>query len=110
MIARVWSARATRADAPRYLEYFRTHVLPELQAIPGYEGANALTRDIVNDAGGRAGAGDNVVEVVVITRWASLAAVRAFAGEPIDQAVVHSAAAALLIDYDKDVRHYAVEV
>jgi heme-degrading monooxygenase HmoA len=108
MIARVWSARATRAGAPRYVEYFTAHVLPELAAIPGYEGASVLTRDI---AGAGAPAADTVaVEVLVVTRWASLDAIRAFAGESIDRAVVHSEAAALLTDYDGHVTHYSVEV
>jgi heme-degrading monooxygenase HmoA len=99
MIARMWSARAPRAGAPRYVDYFRTHVLPELAAIAGYEGARVLTRDRDGDA-----------EVVVITWWTSLDAVRAFAGDALDTAVVHSAAAALLTDYDRHVAHYTIEV
>ena len=96
MIARVWSARATRAGAPQYVDYFTTHVLPELGAIAGYRGANVLTR------------GDDSVEIVVITWWASLDAVRAFAGDTLDTAVVHGAAAALLTSFDREVKHYAV--
>jgi len=98
MIARVWSARATRAGAPQYVDYFTTRVLPELGAIAGYQGAKVLTR------------GDDEVEIVVITWWASLDALRAFAGESVDTAVVHHAAAALLTSFDRDVRHFAVAV
>jgi heme-degrading monooxygenase HmoA len=99
MIARVWSARATCAGAPQYVEYFTAHVLPELAAISGYEGAKVLTSDR-----------DSAVDIVVITWWTSLEAIRAFAGDAIDNAVIHPAAAALLTGFDRDVKHYAVAV
>ena len=65
-------------------------------SIPGYKGAEVLV-----------GSGPDV-EVTVITRWASLDAIRAFAGETITAAVVHPAAAALLIDFDRQVVHCEV--
>lgn len=99
MIARVWTARATRAGAPQYAAYFTAHVLPELGAIDGYKGAKVLTADR-----------DGAVDVMVVTWWASLDAVRAFAGEAIDTAVVHPAAAALLTGFDRDVKHFTVDV
>jgi heme-degrading monooxygenase HmoA len=99
MIARTWSARATAAGASRYVDYFRAHVLPELAAIAGYKGANVLTRERSGD-----------VEIVVITRWASMDAVRAFAGDAVDTAVVHDRAAALLTAYDPHVTHHTVVV
>lgn len=95
----MWSARATAAGASRYVDYFRTHVIPELTVIPGYKTANVLTRDRGAD-----------VEIIVITRWASMDAIRAFAGESVETAVVHAAAAALLTGYDAHVTHYTVGV
>ncbi|HJZ71050.1 MAG TPA: antibiotic biosynthesis monooxygenase [Vicinamibacterales bacterium] len=97
MIERVWSARTTREGAAAYAEHFRETVLPELAAIDGYHGARLLERE---HAGG--------VEVVVVTRWRSLEAIRAFAGNELERAVVHDAAAALFTDYDRRVRHYGV--
>ena len=99
MIARVWSARATAAGAARYADYFRAHVVPELAAIGGYKGATVLTRERSGD-----------VEVTVITRWASMDAIRAFAGNTVETAVVHDSAAALLLEYDKHVTHQTVVV
>jgi len=92
-IARIWKARAAPGNASKYVAYFEEHVVPELKSIVGYEGATVLLRR----------AGD--AEVTVVTRWASLDAIRAFAGEPIDAAVVHPAAAALLTEYDRQVVH-----
>jgi heme-degrading monooxygenase HmoA len=99
MIERVWSAHTTREGAARYAEHFRTTVLPELAAVAGYRGARLLERE--HDGG---------VEVVVVTRWQTLEAIRAFAGEELDRAVVHAAAAALFTDYERKVRHFGVVI
>jgi heme-degrading monooxygenase HmoA len=98
MVERVWSARAASRDsAAAYAAYFRRVVLPELAAVGGYRGAKLLQRDL--PAG---------IEVVVSTRWDSLDAIRAFAGDDIARAVVHDEAAALFADYDRTVRHFEI--
>jgi heme-degrading monooxygenase HmoA len=98
MVERVWFARAAdRANAAAYAGYFRRVVVPELTAVRGYLGAKLLQRD--RDGG---------VEVLVVSRWESLDAIRAFAGDDINRAVVHTEAAALFADYDRSVRHYEV--
>jgi heme-degrading monooxygenase HmoA len=99
VIARIWKARATGKAAPEYIEYFNAHVVPELRSVAGYEGVKVLLRT----------AGDEV-QVVVITWWTSLEAIRGFAGDAIETAVVHPAAAALLVDFDRHVEHYDVAI
>jgi heme-degrading monooxygenase HmoA len=98
MIERVWSARTTREGFSAYAAYFRRVVLPELAAVAGYRGARLLQRHQAVD----------LVEIVVVTEWASLEVIRGFAGDDIDRAVVHDEAAALCSDYDKTVRHFEV--
>ena len=97
MIARIWTARTTPAQAPNYADYLQAHVMPELRSIDGYERALLLQR--------QDGA---IVEVQVITFWRSLEAIRAFAGADVEAAVVTSDAAALLTDYDRRARHYTI--
>jgi hypothetical protein len=97
VIARVWSARATRELAPQYAEYLHDHVFAELGAINGYESGMLLQRQTGNS-----------VELQVITWWRSLASIRAFAGDEVDKAVVTDRAASMLLDYDRHVRHYEV--
>jgi heme-degrading monooxygenase HmoA len=97
MIARLWSARASRAQAPRYAEHLRGHVLPALRALAGFEGVTLLERD---DQEG--------VEIVVMTWWRSLDDIRAFAGDRPDVAVVADEAQALLDRFDAEVRHFRV--
>jgi heme-degrading monooxygenase HmoA len=99
MIARIWSAQTTPAQAPAYVEHLRTQVLPALRTVEGYAGAMLLER-VLPDA----------VEVIVITFWESLEAIRGFAGEDIEGAVVAEEAAALLTHFDRRVRHYEVAV
>lgn len=97
MIERVWSARTTREGAVEYADYFRRIVVPELAAIDGYRGARLLEREL-----------EGAIEVVVVTRWDSLDAIRLFAGDELDRAVVHDDAARLFSDFDSKVRHYGV--
>src|SRR5262249_13109434 len=99
VIARFWTARATPDRAPRYADHLRTRGLPQLRALDGYAGASLLRRDT-----------DGEAELIVITRWRSLDAVRAFAGADVEAAVVEDEAAAVLIRYDERVRHYELVV
>ncbi|HEX5166245.1 MAG TPA: antibiotic biosynthesis monooxygenase [Thermomicrobiales bacterium] len=97
MIDRVWAARATPANAPAYVEHLRDHVLPTLRRVDGYEGARLLQRLDGGD-----------VEMVVVTRWRSLASIRGFAGDDIERAVVADEAAVLLTGFDDRVAHFEV--
>lgn len=96
-IARVWTARTTPARAPRYADHLRMRVLPRLRALGGYTGTSLLRRDV-----------DGETELIVISRWHSLEAVRAFAGADVEAAVVEDEAATLLHRYDERVRHYEI--
>ena len=97
MIARYWSARTSREKAPHYAQHLEAAVFAELKKLDGFKNAMLLQRDI-----------DDGVEVVVMTFWESLEAIRKFAGEQVDRAVVADPARALLDDFDRRVRHYDV--
>ena len=97
MILRVWRARADADRRDAYPGHFRHSVLPELRAVPGFLGATLCSRDV-----------DDRVEFTVITRWASLEAIRGFAGDVLDRAVVEPAAVLALRDYDHAVEHLTV--
>lgn len=99
MIARLWSAHTTPAGAQAYVDHLRTHVLPAVRKVDGYAGAMLLERAI-----------SDAVEVIVITWWRSLDAIRGFAGADLEEAVVASEAASLLTTFDRRVRHYELVV
>jgi len=98
MIVRSWSARLPAKNLADYLAHLDHSVKPALRALPAFVDVAVLERR--HD--------ESSVEVVVQTRWASLDAIRAFAGEDITVAVVEPAAAALFTDYDRRVLHYDV--
>ncbi len=99
MIARVWTAHTTPAQAPAYADHFRTHVLPAVRAVDGYAGALVLERGASTE-----------VEIVVITWWRSLDAMQGFAGADLENAVVADDAAAVLTRFDRRVRHYRLVI
>ena len=95
MIVRVWRGETKLENAESYSRHVMTRVLPSLQRLRGHGGAYVLRRD----AGGRA-------EFLVLTLWESLEAVREFAGEEVETAVVEPEARAVLEEFDSIVRHY----
>ncbi len=97
MIIREWRARASLAQAEAYPSHFRTKVVPDLKLLPGFAGAH-LSRRLLGDR----------IEFLVLTRWKSMDAIRAFAGSEIDNAVVGPGGVAALIDFDAKVQHYEV--
>jgi heme-degrading monooxygenase HmoA len=97
MIARVWHGTCGPADADAYEDHLRRATLPALREIRGYEGGYVLRRE--------AGGG---VDFLVLTLWASVDAVRAFAGDDYERAVVPPEAARLLVRFDERAVHYHV--
>jgi heme-degrading monooxygenase HmoA len=97
MIIRAWCGRASRGRSDAYPKHFRAVVISELRTVPGFLGAQLCRR-----------AEGDEVEFLVLTRWQSMAAVRAFAGAAVDKAVVEPGAVAALDDFDDTVRHYEV--
>src|SRR5690349_7206418 len=98
MIARIWRgiASGTR-NADAYERHVTKTVLPSLSSIPGHRGARVLRRP----DGAR-------VEFLVVTFWDSIDAIRRFAGERAETAVVEPEARAVLAEFDDFVRHYEI--
>lgn len=99
MIARHWRGWTTTANADAYAAYYQDDVLPHLRQINGFDGALLLRRSDGPE-----------VEFLSITRFASLAAVRAFAGDAYETAVVTPHAQQLLARFDPQCLHYEIDV
>jgi heme-degrading monooxygenase HmoA len=97
MIIRAWHGRASQARSDAYPKHFREAVVPALRDMPGFLGAQ-LSRRAEGDQ----------IEFLVLTRWQSMEAIRAFAGAAVEKAVVEPGAVAALDDFDDIVRHYEV--
>jgi heme-degrading monooxygenase HmoA len=96
-VVRSWSALATRDGALAYVAFFRNTLVPQLGRIPGHRGALVLRRP----------AGD-VIEITVLTFWESMDAVKRFAGDPPDRAVVEPEGRAILLSFDEHVKHLEI--
>lgn len=95
MISRVWHGWTARANAGAYEKFLREEMLPGIHRVRGFKGATLLRRD----------AGDEV-EFVTITRFESIDAVKEFAGDDYEVAVVLPEARKLLARFDARSVHY----
>ena len=97
MVVRMWKATSTTDRADDYIRHATKAVFPKIHAIRGYRGEYLLRRNV-----------EGGVELVVLTLWESMEAVRRFAGPDPNKAVVQPEARALLTSFDENVIHYEV--
>jgi heme-degrading monooxygenase HmoA len=99
VISRVWHGWTSRENADAYEELLRDEIFAGIaeRSIRGYRGIHLLRRDV-----------DEGVEFVTIMWFDSLDAVRAFAGEDYEAAVVPPKARRLLSRFDSRSAHYHV--
>lgn len=97
MISRQCRGLAKAECAEACIEHLRTETFPVIAKISGFLGAAILHRPVPDG-----------IEVLVVTEWASLDAIRAFAGKNAEQAVVPPQVHNTMVDYDRVVRHYEV--
>ena len=97
MVIREWRGRASRSNAALYPVHFRDVVVPDLRQVTGFLGALLSQREMADR-----------IEYLVVTQWASMDAIKAFAGPMIEQAVVEPGAIRALESYDSTVTHYQV--
>ena len=96
-VARVWRGTVRRRDAGVYADYIRETGFTQYGDTPGNLGAWLLRRDD----------GDET-EFVTWSLWESLDAIRAFAGEDIEAAVLYPEDERYLIDGVSSVTHFEV--
>jgi heme-degrading monooxygenase HmoA len=99
MIARIWRGWAPQATAADYQRHYETEVGEHLRAISGFRGARLLRRDDGQE-----------VMFTSVTYFASMDAVRAFAGDDYEQAIVEDAARRALSRWDDRVTHHDVVI
>lgn len=97
MIARMWRGVAFPEKADEYVKHLQRSVLPELRQIEGFQEVFLMRKDTAD-----------AVEFIVLTMWESMDAIRKFAGEDAEVAVVATAAQALFRNYDSTVKHFEV--
>lgn len=97
MISRHWRGVVKTEESDDYLSHLQKDTFPQLANIPGFVSASILRRSTARG-----------VEFVILTTWDSMEAIRQFAGESADVAVVPPVAQAMMVEYDKEVVHYEI--
>ena len=98
MIVRLWHGWTTPANADAYEALLREEIFTGIarREIRGYRGIELFRRAVI----------DGEVEFVTLMRFDSLDAVRTFAGDDYETAVVPPHARSLLLRFDARSAHY----
>jgi antibiotic biosynthesis monooxygenase (ABM) superfamily enzyme len=95
MITRLWRGWTTVENADAYERFLLGELLPSMREIPGFRGADILRR-LEHDE----------VAFVTLTRFDSVAAIKAFAGDNYETPVLEPQARALLARYERRALHF----
>ena len=99
MISRVWHGYTSPDNAEAYEALLKNEIFTDIagRAIAGYKGIQLFRRNLGEE-----------VEFITVMWFDSLDAVRGFAGEDYEAAVVPPQARALLSRFDERSQHYEV--
>lgn len=95
MITRNWTGVVKPEHSTDYLHHLENDTLKKLSSIKGFLRASIQQR-VVTDG----------IEYLVVTYWDNMDAIRQFAGDAADIAVVPTNAQEMMVRYDPVVRHY----
>jgi len=100
MISRVWHGWTSPENATAYEALLKSEIFTGIQSrqIRGYKGIHLFRRDLIDE-----------VEFVTVMWFDTWEAVRAFAGEDYEIAVVPQKARTLLSRFDARSQHYEVK-
>lgn len=97
MISRQWAGVFKAEHTEEYMKHLQKELFPKLSSISGFKGASILRED-----------SGEAVEFLIITNWETMEAIKKFAGDTPDLAVVPEEVQRMTLRYDKKVRHYDV--
>ena len=98
MISRHWKGVAHNDRVEDYIDYLRDDTFETAKEVDGFFTAHILTRKLGHGT-----------EFYVITEWENMAAIREFAGNEPEVAVITEFVKEVMIEYDNTVRHYEME-
>ena len=99
MISRIWHGQTTLQNADKYEALLKEEIFVGIQSrrSRGFKGIQLLRREVIGE-----------VEFITIMTFESLDAVREFAGEDYERAVVPEKARAILSHFDERSQHYEI--
>ena len=97
MIERHWKCITKPQNCDEYLQHLVDETFPHLSTIDGFKGSSILKRTT-----------ESGIEFLIITEWESMEAIKKFAGENPESAVVPPKVQNMMITFDRTVDHYTV--
>ena len=99
MISRIWHGYTTRENADTYQKLLENEIFVSInnRNIHGYKGIQLLRREM-----------QSTTEFITIMWFDSIDAVKEFAGQDFEKAVVPDKAQKILSNFDKTSQHYNV--
>lgn len=97
MIARAWHGMVPKSQADAYYDYLQQTGVPDLAATPGNRGVFVLRRIAAEEA-----------HFLLLSLWDSWDAIKAFAGEEIEEARYYPEDEEFLLELEPTVTHYEV--
>ena len=97
MISRHWIGIVKLGKVNDYIAHLDQNVFPSLNKIEGLKNAYYLKREI-----------NEGMEFLIVTEWENVDAIKLFAGENYERAVVDPYAKEMMVTYEKKVRHYTI--
>jgi heme-degrading monooxygenase HmoA len=97
MISRHWIGIVKTEKVADYLAHLDATVFPNLSKIDGLKNSYYLKRPVKEG-----------MEFLIVTEWESVDAIKIFAGEDYEKSVVDPYAKAMMVTYEKKVRHYTI--
>jgi antibiotic biosynthesis monooxygenase (ABM) superfamily enzyme len=100
MISRIWHGWTSPGNADAYESLLKEEIFVNIakRQIKGYESIQLLRRNLAEET-----------EFITIMRFASIEAVKEFAGEKYGKSVVPENARKLLLRFDSNSQHYEVK-
>jgi heme-degrading monooxygenase HmoA len=97
MIERHWKGTCKIEQASNYTMHLLHDTFPLLAGMEGFVKATILKRALGNG-----------IEFLIVTVWQSIDAIKQFAGEDVETAVVPANVQQMMVAFDKTVSHYEV--
>lgn len=97
MISRHWKGISKIESSKGYIEHLRNDTFKIISGINGFVSAQILQKEV-----------DTGIEFLIVTNWSDTEAIKKFAGENFDIAVVPEIVQEMMVSYDKTVSHYEI--
>jgi heme-degrading monooxygenase HmoA len=97
MLVRIWHGRVPTGKAEAYRKFLNERAIPDYRSVSGNISVHILER--------REG---EVTHFITLTFWESLDAIRAFAGDELEQAKYYPEDKDFLLEFEPTVVHYEV--